>query len=135
MRYLSLIFFFFGTAHAVPLSDNVLFAFEKCKTLSVDLEKGLLKESPADAFDIHCQKISDNPKGLKCSFFEQGSTKKIMEDIFTGGSELGAAELTDKNNRKIRFLIGKNFASYESGSELKACAGIHIFEKDALKKK
>jgi hypothetical protein len=135
LRLISVWILLSGAAHAVPLSDNVLFAFEKCKSLSIDLEKGLLKESPSQAFDLHCQKMPEKATDLKCAFFDQGSTKKLSEEIFTGGSELGEAELKDKNQRRIRFLIGKSFASFESGSELKACAGIYIFEKEALKKK
>lgn len=119
-------------AGAIPIKDNVLFGFEKCKSLSVDLGKGLLKESVSSSFDVHCRK----KEGLDfaCDFFETGSTKKISEEIFSGGSDLGVAELKDKDHRKIKFLIGKNFASFESGSEQKVCIGIYLFEQDALKK-
>lgn len=118
---------------AVPLKDNILFGFEKCKSLSVDLEKGLLKETAASSFDVHCRKKGELE--FQCSFYETGSSKKISQENFSGGSELGVAELKDKEGRKIRFLIGKNFASYEAGSEHKVCIGIHIFEKDAMKVK
>jgi hypothetical protein len=121
------------SAWAVPLKDNILFGFEKCKSLSVDLEKGLLKEVPASSFDVHCKK--KNETDFSCDFFETGSTKSIGLEVFSGGSELGVAELKDKHQRKLRFLIGKNFASYESGPEQKVCIGIYLFEQDALKKK
>lgn len=118
---------------AVPLRDNVLFGFEKCKSLSVDLEKGQLKEAVSSSFDLHCKK--KEALTMSCDFFETGSSKKIEEHTFTGGSDLGVAELVDGKGRKIRFLIGKNYASYESGPEQKVCIGIYLFEKDALKAK
>ena len=118
---------------AVPLKDNILFGFEKCKSLSVDLEKGQLKETVTSSFDVHCRKKGDLE--LECTFYETGSSKKLSQENFTGGSDLGVGELKDIKGRKIRFLIGKNFASYESGSEQKVCIGIHIFEKDAMKVK
>lgn len=117
----------------VPLKDNILFGFEKCKSLSVDLEKGQLREAVSSSFDAHCKKKSEME--LSCIFYETGSSKKISEEIFSGGSDLGVGELKDKDGRKIRFLIGKGFASYESGPEQKVCAGIFIFEEDARKVK
>jgi hypothetical protein len=122
-------------AQTVSLKDNVLFGFEKCKSLSVDLEKGQLIEASSNSFDLHCRKISQESQDLKCSFFDAGSDKKINEIVFSGGSHLGAAELKDNNGRVIKFLIGKKFASYESPSERKVCVGIFIFEQDALKQR
>jgi hypothetical protein len=119
---------------AVPLRDNILFAFERCKALSVDLEKGLLKEVPVTSFDLHCKKIDDK-LDYQCTFFPTGSNKQSKQEQFTGGSELGVAELGNPLGSKIKFLIGKKYASYESGSEQKVCAGIFIFEQDALKQK
>ncbi len=137
MRTLSLILLFTvpAMAGAVPLTDNVLFAFEKCRSLSADLLKGQLWEAPAAAFDDQCVKSSEKKDELDCAFFDPGSTKAISKETFTGGSDLGEAELKDKHGRKMKFLIGKNFASYESGPVLKACVVIYIFEKDALKQK
>jgi hypothetical protein len=137
MFILNLLLIIFSTAVSatVPLSDNILFGFEKCKTLSVDLEKGLLKETPVAAFDIHCQQQSSDKLKLDCSFFEFGSNKKKHHHVFSGGSELGEAHLKDNMGNEIRFLIGKKFASYHSVSEQKVCAGIFIFERDALKQK
>lgn len=134
----SLCFIFFlltGPISAKPVSlkDNILFAFEKCKSLSVDLEKGQLKESIASSFDLHCRKSDLGTLEFRCTFFDTGSDKKTNEIAFTGGSELGIAELQDGSGRIIKFLIGKKFASYESASEQKVCAGIFIFEQDALK--
>lgn len=119
-------------AGAVPLKDNILLGFDKCKSLSVDLNKGQLTEAVATSFDMIC-KIKTGSE-LNCDYFETGSSKKISTAVFTGGSELGEAELKDKEGRKIRFLIGKNFASFESGPEQKVCIGIYLFEQDAIKK-
>jgi hypothetical protein len=136
LRILSLILLFITPAFAgVPLTDNVLFAFEKCKSLSVDLEKGQLKEAIAPSFDVRCEKVPETKEDLTCSFYDQGSTKALSKEAFTGSSDLGVAELKDKNGRKMKFLIGKGYASYESGTEQKVCIGIYIFEKEALKRK
>lgn len=117
----------------VPIKDNILFAFDKCKSLSVSIEKGQLKESPEPAFDLHCRKVGD--RDFKCDYFDASSTKKLKEETFTGDSDLGVADLREGSGKKIKFLIGKNFASFEAGPELKACVGIYLFEQDALKKK
>lgn len=122
-------------ASVVPLPDNVLFGFEKCKSLTVDLENGRLIEAVASPLDLHCQKTKADKLEFKCTSFDFGSNKKSGEDIYTGGSDLGVAELSSKNGKKIKFLIGKSYASYESISEKKVCAGIFIFEQAALKKK
>ncbi len=119
----------------VPLNDNILFAFEKCKTLSVDLNKGQLKEEVAPSFDMHCRKIAPLSLELSCDFFENSSSRKMESTKFTGGSDLGVGVLRDGGSRKISFLIGKKFASFESDVDKKVCVGIFIFEKDALKKK
>lgn len=117
----------------VPLKDNLLFAFDKCKSLSVDIEKGQLKETPELPFDLHCKKTGD--RDFKCDYFEPSSNKKQKEETFTGESDLGVAELKNSSGKKIKFLIGKNFSSFEAGAELKACVGIYLFEQEALKKK
>ncbi len=123
------------TFAAVPLKDNILFAFEHCKTLAVNLEKGQLAETVASSFDLHCKQTDGTSLEFTCSMFDAGSNKKLSESIFTGGSNLGKAELNDKAGRKLQFLIGKGFASYQSGPEQRVCAGIFIFERDALKQK
>lgn len=135
-----LIFFLFFTptlsfSKAVALKDNILFAFEKCKSLSVDLHKGQLKEAVVSSFDVHCRQIPDKPLEQRCGFFEPGSQKESSHSTFTGGSELGEGKLEDQKGRIIRFLIGKGYASFEDPSQHKACIGIFIFEKEALKKK
>lgn len=136
MRIFCLILLSISASYAaVPLTDNVLFAFEKCKSLSVDLDKGQLKEAVATSFDVRCEKDADKKNDLICSFYDTGSNKPLSKETFTGGSDLGVAEIKDKDGRKIKFLIGKQFASYESGPEQKVCAGIFIFEKEALKRK
>lgn len=125
----------FVSANVVPLQDSILFAFEKCRALNVNLEKGQLSETVTSSFDLHCLKSSENVLEFTCNFFDSGSNKKLGQETFTGGSHLGKAELVDKNGKRINFLIGKKFASYASGSEPKLCVGIFIFEKDALKQK
>lgn len=120
-------------ANSIPIKDNLLFAFEKCKSLSVNLEKGQLNEISISSFDLHCRKSPEKSLEFKCDYFDAGSNKKVGQEVFNGGSNLGEAELISKDDKKIKFLIGKGFASYESGSEHKVCAGIFIFEQDALK--
>ena len=132
---LSLFFSLGLSAKPVSLKDNILFGFEKCKSLSVDLEKGQLKEASSSSFDLHCRLIDSEGLEFKCTFFDTGSDKKLKEIAFTGGSNLGAAELKDNKGRIIKFLIGKRFASYESPIEHKVCVGIFIFEQDALKQR
>ena len=119
----------------VSLKDNILFAFERCKTLAVNLEKGQLAEPITSSFDLHCKQNVSSPMEFICDTFDAGSNKKIGQAVFRGGSNLGKAELNDKSGRKIEFLIGKRFASYQSGPEQKVCIGIFIFEQDALKQK
>lgn len=138
MFILNLLIFFslsLFAADAVPLKDNILFAFERCKTLSVNLEKGQLAETVTSSFDLHCKQSENKPLEFTCAMYDAGSDKKLSESIFTGGSNLGKAELNDNQGRKLQFLIGKSFASYQSGPEQRVCAGIFIFERDALKQK
>ena len=122
-------------AGVVPLKDNILFAFERCKVLSVDLQKGRLNVATVPAFDLHCRQTPENKLEFKCDAFEGASNKKLTSEIYLGGSNLGEAELKSNKGSKIKFLIGKSFASYESAIENKTCAGIFIFEQDALKQK
>lgn len=119
----------------MPVQDNILFAFDRCKTFSVDLKTGKWLESFTTPFDIHCRKSSEDKLQLTCDFFATDSSKKLSQDIYTGGTELGAADLSGPNGKKIRFLLGYKFASFESPSEKKICTGIYLFEQEALKKK
>lgn len=137
LKYLPIIFISLPIfAKPVPVKDNILFGFEKCKELSVDLEKGQLIEAKSSSFDLHCKKIPGEDLNFKCGFFETGSSNKFHESIFTGGSSLGIGELKDADGQKLNFLIGKTFASFESGTKgNKVCAGVFIFEKEALRQK
>jgi hypothetical protein len=141
MFYLFLSLLYQPTTHSkiVPLSDNVVFAFEKCKTLSVDLEKGLLVESLSPSFDLHCKKISDsmNSNGLLCDLFREGSNKKNEQIRFTGGSDLGRAQLKSDTGMSINFLVGKKYASFSNQSEHQSqmCVGFFLFEKELMQKK
>lgn len=140
LRSINLFFLFLlmatsAQAGVVPLKDNILFAFENCKTLSVDLQKGELNVSLAPAFDLHCRQTRENKLEFKCDTFEVISNKKLASETYQGGSDLGEAELKSIKGTKIKFLVGKTFASYESAVANKTCAGIFIFEQDALKQK
>lgn len=119
----------------MPLQDNILFAFDRCKVLSVELKSGKWQESYAASFDIHCRKNSEDKNQMNCDFFATDSSKKLSQEIYKGGSELGAAELLGPEGKKITFLLGYKYASFESPSEKKICAGIYLFEQEALKKK
>jgi len=59
--------------------------------------------------------------------------KNVNNYSFSGGSVLGQAELKGGNGIIIKFLIGKKYASFESGQKM--CAGFYLFEKDILLKK
>ena len=135
LNLLILLTFTTFAADVVPLKDNILFAFERCKTLAVNLEKGQLAETVTSSFDLHCKQSPAAALEFTCATFDTGSSKKLSESVFTGGSNLGKAEINDKQGQKLQFLIGKGFASYQSGPEQKVCAGIFIFEQDALKQK
>jgi hypothetical protein len=120
---------------AVSVKDNILFAFEKCKELGIDLDKGQLKESIASSFDLVCKKNTKSETEFNCDYFETGSSHKLSSESFFGGSDLGIAEFKSKAGKSLKFLIGKQFASFDSPSERKVCVGIYLFEQDALKKK
>lgn len=124
-----------SSAGSVSIKDSILFGFEKCKELSIDLEKGQLRESVSSSFDVHCKKSKSDEHSFNCDFFETGSDKKILTEEFRGGSDLGIAELKSKTGGVIKFLIGRKFASFKSSEELKACIGIFLFESEAAKKK
>jgi hypothetical protein len=134
-NYLLFIFIFSFSSHAASIRDNILFAFDKCKELVADLEKGQLKESLQSSFDLVCKKNKKNDLDFECDSFETGSETKLTSESFSGGSDLGVAELKSKSGKKLKFLIGKSFASFESPSDYKVCVGIYLFEQDALKKK
>lgn len=137
LNALSLLILFPALAFAgpMPIQDNILLAFDRCKSLTVDLKTGQWQESYAPSFDIHCRKLNDEKIKLNCDFFATDSSKKLFQETYQGGSELGAAEFVGPEGKKIKFLIGHKYASFESPLEKKVCAGIYIFEKEALKKK
>ena len=121
---------------AVPLTDHVMFAFEKCKSLSYDLKKGELKEASQLApFDLHCKKRAQDEFVLDCSYFQLESNAVSHKEVFQGESQLGEAVLKSSDGVQIKFFIGKKFAAYIDPKKLQVCMGIYVFEKDALKKK
>lgn len=130
-----IIILYVSNLQAVPIKDNILFAFDRCRELRVDLEKGQLKESLTTSFDLVCKKVRGAESEFQCEFFDTQTGKKILEEKFTGGSDLGVARLNSATSAEIKFLIGKKFASYDSIKERRVCVGIYLFEKDALKKK
>ncbi len=137
MSVLRLLILFPALAYGAPMpvQDNILFAFDRCKSLSVDLKTGNWQEKFAPSFDIHCRKSADEKLQFVCDFFATDSSKKIVQEFYKGGSDLGAAELTGPERKTIKFLLGHKYASFESPSEKKTCAGIYLFEQEALKKK
>lgn len=133
--FLILLGLFLSYSYAqVPVKDNLLFAFEKCKSLQIDLKNGQLLETKVSSFDLHCRKPDLKSLEFSCSFYDSKSSKASLEKKFTGGSNLGVGELQSKEGDKIQFLIGKGFASFESGTDRKTCIGIFVFEKEALKR-
>jgi hypothetical protein len=87
------------------------------------------------SFDVHCRKKSDDKHSLSCDFFEIGSNKKIKTQEFSGGTQLGEGILVSKEQDEIKFLIGKNHASFKNFKNHQVCIGIFIFEKEALNSK
>lgn len=143
---INLLFLLFISAQAAemnPLNDNILFAFDKCKTISVDLNKTALVETVDPAFDIHCLNNESDKLLFRCDFFDVGSKNKKALEALTGGRDGKIGQLSNKGGTTITFSLEKGTAAFDSpvaSKELahparKVCAGIFIFEKEALKKK
>ena len=131
-------------AAEVPFGDNILFAFEKCKTLTVDLKAGTLTEVQVDGFDSHCKTQSSDQLEYTCESFDPNSQKKIgLEQLKGGKDKNGIGNLKNAGGGHIRVSLEKNTAQYETPimDELgrtygrKMCVGIYLYEKEALKKK
>ena len=75
-----------------------------------------------------------NSNGLLCDLFREGSNKKNEQIKFTGGSELGRAQLKSDTGMSINFLVGKKYASLSNQSEHQSqmCAGFFLFEKEGV---
>ena len=122
-----------------PLDDNILFAFDKCKSITVDLNKTVLVEEVTAPFDIHCVNNESDKFQFKCDFFDAGSDKKKSLETLTGGRLVKMGDLSNKGGTKIAFSFEKGSASFQTPLEkshgMKVCAGIFLLEKDAKKRK
>lgn len=78
-----------------------------------------------------------NSNEFLCDMFREGSNKKNEQIRFTGGSELGRAQLKSDDGMTINFLVGKKYASFSNQSEHQPqmCAGFFLFEKELMQKK
>lgn len=143
---LSLIFLLSFSSHADELSsfgDNILFAFDKCRTFNLDLKKTAIVEVESRPFDIHCVQANTDKKLFKCDYFDTATNKKGDLENMSGGKSGMLGILSSKGGTSIRFSIEKGSASFQApittadGSENshKLCVGIFLFEKDALKRK
>jgi hypothetical protein len=143
---LNLLFLLVTSVYAaeIPFGDNILFAFEKCKTLNVDLNAGTLTEVQVDAFDLHCKTQDSDLMNYTCESFDPSSQKKIgLEQLKGGKDKNGIGNLRNAGGGYIRVSLEKNTAQYETPlmDELgrkygrKMCVGIYLYEKDGLKKK
>ena len=131
-------------AAEVPFGDNILFAFEKCKTLTVDLKSGTLTEAQLDAFDLHCRVRGKDQMEYTCESFDPGSEKKIALELLRGGKDKNnIGTLRNVGGGSIRVNLEKNTAQYETPTMdevgiaygRKMCVGIYLYEKEALKKR
>ena len=125
-----------------PLGDNILFAFERCQTLSVDLKKAGLQVATVPGFDMHCVMNSSNVLEFKCDYIDVVTNKKMQLEVMSGGKKGSNVSLMSKGGTTIKFVIGNQNAYYmtaltdnESIQGSKVCSGIFLFEKEALKKK
>ena len=143
---LNLFFILMTSAFAaeVPFGDNILFAFEKCKTLTVDLKSGTLTEAQVDAFDLHCKVKGKDQMEYTCESFDTGSDKKTGLELLRGGKDKNnIGTLRNAGGGTIRLNVEKNTAQYETltmdevgiAYGRKMCVGIYLYEKEALKKK
>lgn len=141
---LFIVFFSLRPAYSMdPLGDSILFAFDKCRTITVNLDKLALEESNSPAFDIHCVNDSLNKLNFKCLFYDPGSNIKRSQEALQGGKIEKRGELSNQGGTRLYFSLEKGTAAFDSplasspkeNPSRKICAGVFIFEKDALKRK
>lgn len=122
-----------------PLGDNVLFAFDKCKVLYIDQQKPIIKTVDGPGFDIHCKESFGPKTQFKCDFFDTQSNKKTAQEALQGGRTDKVAQLTNAGGTRIDLSLKEGTAAYTSPLNnswgTRVCAGIFIFEKEALKRK
>ncbi|WP_408098644.1 hypothetical protein ACJVC5_06955 [Peredibacter sp. HCB2-198] len=144
MLLINFIFLFLTSAvfaaEVGPLQDNVLFAFERCQSLSVDLKKGGIMSTDLPGFDMHCKATI----GLefKCDYIDIKTNKRAQLEVFNGGKNGSRVALSSKGGSSLKFLLGNQSAYYETPltdseniSGRKVCSGIFLLEKDARKHK
>lgn len=127
-------------AEVEPIQDNVLFAFERCQSLSVDLKKAGITSTNLPGFDMHCK--SGSGLEFKCDYIDIKTNKHGQLEVFNGGKTGSKVVLTSKGGSSLKFLIGQQSAYYETSLSdneqiqgKKICSGIFLLEKDALKLK
>lgn len=124
-------------------NDNLLFAFDKCRSFKLDLDKTQIEETFSKSFDLHCKESNSDKALFKCDYFDTGSDKRRELENFTTGRHGADGTLISKSGTKIHLSITKGTASFESlipspnglTNTKKLCVGIFLFEKDALKRK
>ena len=127
-------------AEVEPLQDNVLFAFERCQSLSVDLKKPGITSNNLPGFDMHCK--SGTGLEFKCDYIDIKTNKRGQVEVFYGGKTGIKGILTSKGGTTLKFLTGQQSAYYETSltdneqiQGKKICSGIFLLEKEALKLK
>lgn len=119
--------------------DNFLIAFDKCRSLAVNLKNGQVGEVHSSAFDVYC-KI--NGIDATCDYFQPGETKRFESKGLKGGLD-GETGIFKDDKQMIKFDTKTNFAYFEGTPDLKGtkfqgkkiCSGVFIFEREARKKK
>lgn len=122
-----------------PVSDNFLIAFDKCRSLAVNLKNGQVGEVHSSPFDVYC-KVSGID--ATCDYFQPRETKRFESRGFKGGLNAETGIFKDES-QMIKFDIKTNFAYFEGTPDLKGtkfqgkkiCSGVFIFEREARKKK
>lgn len=137
--------FLIGTAVAgdiKPLEDNVLMAFDRCRSLSVNLQKGEMQVSESPAFDMHCISKGNSSTEFKCDYIDVKTNKRTQLEVLSGGKSDQDVSLSSIGGTKVKFRLGRQNAYFEtpltdneSIQGRRICAGIFLMEKEALKKK
>lgn len=137
--------FLIGTVVAAdikPLEDNFLMAFDRCRSLGVNLQKGEMQVADLPSFDMHCISKESSSTEFKCDYIDVKTNKRTQLEILSGGKSGQDVSLSSIGGTKIKFRLGQQNAYFEtpltdneSIQGRKICAGIFLMEKEALKKK
>ncbi|MGE3608375.1 MAG: hypothetical protein AB7I27_02215 [Bacteriovoracaceae bacterium] len=122
-----------------PIGDNFLIAFDKCRSLAVNLKNGQLGEVQSSPFDLYCKVARFD---AVCDFFHPGENKRFDTRTFNGGLNYELGRFSHEH-QAIRFDVKTKFAYFEGTPDLKGtkfegkkvCSGVFILEKEAKKKK